>query len=120
MKKTAFCVRGLAVLAVLAVFAGCSKKQAADNSLEELKSRGEFILGLDDSFPPLGFRNDANEIVGFDIDLAKEVAARLGVLSLSTGIQRNRNWQQETLTVSGTGLPSPKSAKMHFPLQSLI
>lgn len=79
MKKTAFCVRGLAVLAVLAVFAGCSKKQAADNSLEELKSRGEFILGLDDSFPPLGFRNDANEIVGFDIDLAKEVAARLGV-----------------------------------------
>jgi len=37
-----------------------------------------FILGLDDSFPPMGFRNDADEIVGFDIDLAKEVCTRLG------------------------------------------
>ncbi len=63
----------------LALLAGCSKKAAVDNSLEDLKSRGEFILGLDDSFPPLGFRNDADEIVGFDIDLAKEVALRLGV-----------------------------------------
>ncbi|WP_296692845.1 amino acid ABC transporter substrate-binding protein [Treponema sp. UBA7567] len=65
--------------AALTVFAGCSKKEAGDNSLEALKSRGEFILGLDDSFPPLGFRDSSNEIVGFDIDLAKEVASRLGV-----------------------------------------
>lgn len=76
MKKIvyAFCA-----LTVLCMLAGCSKKAAADNSLEDLKARGEFVLGLDDSFPPLGFRNDANEIVGFDIDLAKEVAGRLGV-----------------------------------------
>lgn len=58
---------------------GCSKTTKEDNSLEALKSRGEFVLGLDDSFPPLGFRNEANEIVGYDIDLAGEVAKRLGV-----------------------------------------
>lgn len=50
-----------------------------DNSLSALKERGVFVLGLDDSFPPLGFRNEDNEIVGYDIDLAKEVAARLEV-----------------------------------------
>lgn len=50
-----------------------------DNSLSALKTRGVFVLGLDDSFPPLGFRNEDNEIVGYDIDLAKEVAARLEV-----------------------------------------
>ena len=44
-----------------------------------LKDRGTFVLGLDDSFPPLGFRDDNNEIVGYDIDLAKEVAKRMGV-----------------------------------------
>lgn len=76
MKKT-FVVLAFA-LAVAMLF-GCSKKTAEDNSLEALKSRGEFILGLDDSFPPMGFRDDSNEIVGFDIDLAKEVASRLGV-----------------------------------------
>ena len=43
------------------------------------KSSGKFVLGLDDSFPPLGFRNENNEIVGYDIDLAREVASRLGL-----------------------------------------
>ena len=32
-----------------------------------------FKLGLDDSFPPMGYRNDHDEIIGFDIDLAKAV-----------------------------------------------
>ena len=43
------------------------------------KSSGKFVLGLDDSFPPLGFRDKNNEIVGYDIDLAREVASRLGL-----------------------------------------
>jgi len=38
-----------------------------------------FVLGLDDSFPPMGYRDKNNEIVGFDIDLAKEVTKRMGV-----------------------------------------
>ncbi len=62
------------------IFTGCSKKNAkAGNAVEALNARGVFVLGLDDSFPPLGFRDDNNEIVGYDIDLAKEVAKRLGV-----------------------------------------
>ena len=79
MKKM---VSSALIAAVLVtVFAGCKKKpvETADNSLEELKSRGLFVIGLDDSFPPMGFRNDDGAIVGFDIDLAKEVADRLGV-----------------------------------------
>ena len=58
-----------AVLAVLSLgLAGCKKAPAkADNSLEELKGRGVFVLGLDDSFPPLGFRDEDNNITGYDI-----------------------------------------------------
>lgn len=52
---------------------------AEDKSLENVKANGKFILGLDDSFPPMGFRDENNEIVGFDIDCAKEVASRMGV-----------------------------------------
>ena len=43
------------------------------------KSSDEFVLGLDDSFPPMGFRDADNEIVGYDIDLAREVCARIGM-----------------------------------------
>ncbi len=50
-----------------------------DTSLDDIKAKGTLILGLDDSFPPMGFRDEAGDIVGFDIDLATEVAERLGV-----------------------------------------
>ena len=50
-----------------------------DQSLEKIKAAGKFIVGLDDSYPPMGYRDEKNEIVGFDIDLAREVASRLGV-----------------------------------------
>ena len=67
----------MAVLMVGSVFfAGCAKK---DDSLTKIKDSGVFVLGLDDAFPPMGFRDENNEIVGFDIDVAKEVAARMGV-----------------------------------------
>lgn len=50
-----------------------------DNSLQYILDKGTFVLGLDDNFPPMGFRDDANNIVGFDVDLAKAVCEKLGV-----------------------------------------
>ena len=78
MKKILLAV--LMAASVLAL-AACKKSEKKGNgdAVAALKSRGTFVLGLDDSFPPLGFRSDDNEIVGYDIDLAKEVAKRLGV-----------------------------------------
>lgn len=52
---------------------------ADDNSLQYIKDKGNMIVGLDDSFPPMGFRDEKGEIVGFDIDLAKAVGEKLGV-----------------------------------------
>jgi polar amino acid transport system substrate-binding protein len=36
-------------------------------------------MGLDENFPPMGFRDEAGNIVGFDVDLAKEAAKRMGM-----------------------------------------
>jgi len=41
--------------------------------------KDKFIMGLDDSFAPMGFRDDMGNIVGFDVDLAREVTKRLGI-----------------------------------------
>ncbi len=69
------------LLSFLLVF-GCKKsKSTEDTSLKDIKDKGFFIVGMDDSFPPMGFKNDFNDIVGFDIDLANEVAKRMGVLA---------------------------------------
>lgn len=78
-KPTVFICAAAILLSLL--LPACSKKAAArgDRSLEALRERGQLVLGLDDSFPPLGFRDENNEIVGYDIDLARELARRLGV-----------------------------------------
>jgi polar amino acid transport system substrate-binding protein len=40
-------------------------------------AKKKIVIGLDDSFPPMGFRDEKNNIVGFDIDMAKEAAKKL-------------------------------------------
>ena len=69
----------IVLLITLTVFTGCATGNANDDSLAKIKEKGEFILGLDDSFPPMGFRDDNDEIAGFDVDVAREVCSRLGV-----------------------------------------
>jgi polar amino acid transport system substrate-binding protein len=68
-----------ALIAGSALFAGPGKQSGGDNSLQYILNRKKLILGLDDSFPPMGFRNENNEITGYDVDLAREAARRLNI-----------------------------------------
>ncbi|MEG0997792.1 MAG: transporter substrate-binding domain-containing protein [Clostridiales bacterium] len=52
---------------------------ADDSSLTDLQKRGTLVMGLDASFPPMGYMDKDNKVVGFDVDLAKEVAKRMNV-----------------------------------------
>lgn len=75
MKK--YLIAALIGAAVLSM-AACNQT-AGDTSMNDIKAKGNIVLGLDDNFPPMGFRDETGEITGFDIDLAKEAAKRLGV-----------------------------------------
>lgn len=80
MKK--FLVGLLTVALAASMLVGCGKKEEkkkADNSLKDVQSKKELVLGLDSSFPPMGFTDKKDNIVGFDIDLAKEVTKRMGI-----------------------------------------
>jgi polar amino acid transport system substrate-binding protein len=76
-------ILALTITAIMSItlLAGCGAKTSgtSDNSLNDIKKKGEFVVGLDDSFPPMGFKDDKGNIVGFDIDLANEAAKRMGV-----------------------------------------
>jgi polar amino acid transport system substrate-binding protein len=71
----------LLIVAMLStvILTACGSTPTADNSLNDIKEKKELIIGLDDNFPPMGFRDNNGEIVGFDIDMAKEVGKRMGV-----------------------------------------
>ena len=81
MKK----ILSLALALVLAgTIAGCtnSKPSGGDSALsgwEFVEDKGELIVGLDDTFAPMGFRDESDNLVGFDIDLATKVGEKLGV-----------------------------------------
>jgi ABC-type amino acid transport substrate-binding protein len=62
-----------------AAFPRAIEEVEGDTSLEYILDKGELILGLDETFPPMGYRDANGDIVGFDIDLATEVCDRLGI-----------------------------------------
>ncbi len=111
MKKRIFAniAAGITAAAMIAAVGSCGsgsqaettaaapEPAAADNSLQKVLDDKQLILGLDASFPPMGFTNDANEIVGFDIDVAQEVCDRMGV----TLVKQPINWdnKEEDLNV---------------------
>ena len=68
---------GLAAVMTAALVTGCGGQQAAKDGAGS-GDKGKIIVGLDDNFPPMGFKDENNEIVGFDVDLAKEASKRLG------------------------------------------
>lgn len=72
-------MKKLFTVALILMMLVCGFAHAEDNSVQAILDKGTFILGLDDSFPPMGFRDENNDIVGFDIDVASAVAEKLGV-----------------------------------------
>ncbi|MEH7305340.1 amino acid ABC transporter substrate-binding protein [Neobacillus drentensis] len=61
----------LVIAAAFTIITGCSSKssESKDNTL---------VIGIDDKFAPMGFRDENNKIVGFDIDYASAAAEKMG------------------------------------------
>ena len=82
MKKLSAIALAL-VMGFSTLLGGCSSSDSSssskDDSLQYVMDKGELIVGLDDSFPPMGYRDKDNKIVGFDVDLAKETCKRMGI-----------------------------------------
>ncbi|MFJ7978221.1 transporter substrate-binding domain-containing protein [Peribacillus sp. NPDC096379] len=55
------------------------ENETGGDTLAEIKEKGEITIGLDDTLPPMEYRNDKNELVGFDIDFAEALAKEIGV-----------------------------------------
>ncbi len=85
MKKIAAILLSITIGATLLVGCGSNKTQNKENnkqsvnSLERVKKAGKLKIGLDDSYPPMEFRDEKNNLVGFDIDFANELGKKLGV-----------------------------------------
>jgi polar amino acid transport system substrate-binding protein len=73
MRRTSLLLIGLLV------FGTACQGGNPDDLLATIKSRGEIKVSTDPNYAPQSFLNDQGEFEGFDVDVAKEIAKRLGV-----------------------------------------
>lgn len=80
MKMKKFVLGIVAVTAIVTLTACGSKKEASDtNSWKTIEKDKKVTIGLDDTFVPMGFKDEDGKIVGFDVDLAKAVFKEYGI-----------------------------------------
>lgn len=68
----------LAVLSCVLCFVACGSSDT-EAGWNYIQSNGKIVVGLDDTFAPMGFKDENGTLVGFDIDLARAVGEELGV-----------------------------------------
>ena len=74
------------LLALTLVLAACGsntnnegKKSATTDLYDTVKKEGVLKVGTEGTYPPFTFHDQSNKLTGFDVDIATEVAKRLGV-----------------------------------------
>ena len=81
MKRIKLLALSLLCLPLL-LLAGCqSVVQRADSqdTWARIEKQKKVVIGLDDSFVPMGFRQKNGQLVGYDVDLAKAVFKEYGI-----------------------------------------
>jgi polar amino acid transport system substrate-binding protein len=114
-------VAGAMVLLVTACGGGSSGSGGGDGGdlLQEVKDRGVLRVSTDPAYPPQSFQNESGEYEGFDIDVAEEIAKRLGVeiewQTPSWDVITAGNWNGRWDLSVGSMTPTPDRAKvLHF------
>ena len=92
----------------------------AGEVLDSIMSKKNIKVATDANWPPQSFINDKNEMDGFDVDVAREIAKRIGVdiefITPSWDIITAGNWHRRWDMHVGSMTPTKKRAEvLSFP-----
>ena len=68
-----------ALLAGVLLLGGCAGTSSSEDHLARIKSAGKITVGLEGDWQPFSFHDDADQLVGFDVEVAQNIAEILGV-----------------------------------------
>ena len=66
-------------LSAAALFTACGKKDATADRLEDIQAKGEMVIALEGNWAPWSFHDDTGALVGYDVEVGKAIAEKLGV-----------------------------------------
>ncbi len=86
---------------------------------ERIQADGVLVAGLDDNYPPMGFRDENNELVGFDIEMGALLAERLGVEiewqpTAWDGVVASLQSKKFDVIISGMTITEERAAQVDF------
>ncbi|MGX7030770.1 amino acid ABC transporter substrate-binding protein [Vagococcus zengguangii] len=79
MKAAVSVLLGACLIGLGVSLTACNAQKEEERTFVDYQERGKLVVGLDDSFVPMGFRDDKGELTGFDIELADKVGEELGL-----------------------------------------
>ncbi len=82
LKNILIALAVILLLVMVLSFAGCGKKEEAPVStdlLETIQTRGTIIVAMEGTWAPWTYHDEADQLVGYDVEVAKAVASKLGV-----------------------------------------
>lgn len=80
MQKKGLLILLVALLGIALIATGCGNNKSKElTTWEKIMEDGKLVVGLDDSFKPMGYRNEQGELIGFDIEMGEEIGKRLGI-----------------------------------------
>lgn len=114
MKK--YLLLSLVVSLLITAFAG---SVSAADLLEEIQSKGQITIAMEGTWSPWTFHNEDDELVGYDVEVGKAIAERLGVEpkfvegpwdGLLAGLEVGRY----DIMVNGVGISEERQKKYDF------
>ncbi|MBZ9719655.1 transporter substrate-binding domain-containing protein [Mesorhizobium sp. AD1-1] len=103
----------LALATTTLVFASAA---SAGETIDRVTSKKAMVVATNSGWPPQSFLDDSNQLVGFDIDVSKEIARRLGVeVSFDTpdwATMTGGHWQGRYDLGVGSVTPTKARAKV--------
>lgn len=108
----------LLVAGLIATLTGCGKKASGDQ-LDKIKNEGKVVIAMEGAWAPWTYHDESGELVGFDTEVGKAIAEKLGVEAefvegewdgLFTGLDTGRY----DLIINGVEITDERSEKYDF------
>lgn len=120
MKNKRYLAMLLSVVMLALMLAGCAAKPAEEGDLlARIQSRGSITVAMEGTWAPWTYHNEADELVGYDVEIAQKIAEKLGVSvnfvegewdGLLAGLDDGRY----DIMVNGVGIMPDREEKYNF------
>ena len=99
--------------------AGSDSAEAADDQLAQIKAKGEIVVAMEGTWSPWTYHDENDELVGYDVEVAKAIAEKLGVKSTFVegewdGLFAGMDAGRYDIVVNGVDITEERAQKYDF------